>query len=199
MIIMISKLCLNQKNPWGWMTWRWSKSSVMLFLIEGDPSYATECFLPNQKIINPVQSPNLTKYNASNYSLYGWVCQHKIFVIMLREVVWYYFKIIFAITRYTSAWSMFGWHHEGRGRTTHIYYWQNYYKKMHKYFSMIPFASSRLWSKIFLKFLSIMLDHLKGRGRATPNFNFENYYKKSNEYFSMIPGASSRLWSKIFF
>ena len=78
------------------------------------------------------------------------------------------------------------------------FYLQNYFKKTDEYFSMIPFASSRLWSKIFLKILSSMPDHPKGRGRATPIFYLENYYKKTDEYFSMIPFPSRRLWFKIF-
>ena len=70
-----------------------------------------------------------------------------------------------------------------------IFYLENYYKKTDEHFSMIP-ASSRLWSKIFLKILSSMLDHPKGRGRATPIFYLENYYKKTNKNFVMIPFCS---------
>ena len=44
-------------------------------------------------------------------------------------------------------------HPKGRGRATPIFYLENYYKKTDEYFSMIPFASCRLWSKIcFRKF-----------------------------------------------
>ena len=53
---------------------------------------------------------------------------------------------------------------------THFFYLEKYYEKTDGYFSMIPFASSRLWYKIFLKILSSMISHLKGRGRTTPIF-----------------------------
>ena len=81
--------------------------------------------------------------------------------------------------------------------------WQNHahfyvLQKTDEYFSMITFASSKRWSKIFLRILSSMPDHPKGRGRATPIFYLENYYKKTSEYFSMTFLTSSRLWSKIF-
>ena len=55
---------------------------------------------------------------------------------------------------------------KGRDRTTPIFYLENYYKKTDEYFSMIPFGSSRLSLKIFLKILSSMPDHPKGRGRT---------------------------------
>ena len=42
-----------------------------------------------------------------------------------------------------------------------------------EYFCMIPFASSRQWSKIILEILSSMLDCPKGRGRATPLFRYK--------------------------
>ena len=80
----------------------------------------------------------------------------------------------------------------------HFFYLENYYKETDEYFFMIPFALSRLWSKVFLKILSSIPDHPKGRGRATPILYLENYYKKKDEYFSMIPLASNRLWSNIF-
>ena len=58
-------------------------------------------------------------------------------------------------------------HPEGRGRATN-----NVLKKAIKvkYFCMIPFASSRQWSKQILGILSSMSDRPKGRERATPIF-----------------------------
>ena len=56
-----------------------------------------------------------------------------------------------------------------------------------EYFSMIPFASSRLWSKIFV-------EHAGPPERAWlghTHFLFRKllYYKKTDEYVSMIPFA----------
>ena len=93
---------------------------------------------------------------------------------------------------------MFGRHHEGRGSTMPILKCLSYNKKTDQYFFIIPFASSRLWSKILLKILSSMPEYTKGLGRATPIFNLEKYYKKTDEYFFIIPFALSSMWSKIF-
>ena len=62
----------------------------------------------------------------------------------------------------------------GSGRVTPILkrlnYLENYHRITVKYFCVIPFASSRQWSKIILEILSSMSDCPKGRGRATPLF-----------------------------
>ena len=72
---------------------------------------------------------------------------------------------------------MFGRRREGRGRDTPILksidYLEDYYKKTVEYLYMIPFASSRQWSKLILEILSSILDHPKGRGRATPIFRYK--------------------------
>ena len=114
---------------------------------------------------------------------------HKIFVILLRGSGLIYFCKCMVDVRSASreAWK------------DHAHFKMPAYKKTDEYFFKIPFASSRLWSKILLKiFSSIPPDHPKGRSRATPIFYIENYYKKTEEDFSTIPFASSRLWSKIF-
>ena len=50
-----------------------------------------------------------------------------------------------------------------------LYLLQHYYRRTIEYFCMIPFASSRQWSKIVINFFSSMPI---GRGRATPIFDF---------------------------
>ena len=91
-----------------------------------------------------------------------------------------------------------GQHHEESGRTTPIFYLESYYKKTGEYFSMIPFATSRLWSKnIFENFF----EHAgppEREWQGHTHFYLENYYKKTDKYFSTIPFASSWLCSKTF-
>ena len=56
---------------------------------------------------------------------------------------------------------------DGRGRIKPILKCLNYYKKTDEYVFKIPFATSRLWSKILLKILWNMPDYPQGRDRAT--------------------------------
>ena len=50
-------------------------------------------------------------------------------------------------------------------------YLENYYKKTAENCCMIPFASSRQWSKLILGFFSSMPNRPKQRGRARPIFD----------------------------
>ena len=47
------------------------------------------------------------------------------------------------------------------------------YKKTDENFCMIPFESSRQWSKLILGILSSMPERPKGRDRATPIFRYK--------------------------
>ena len=130
----------------------------------------------------------------------GWVCLHKIFVILLREsglifLQNYFYNNSICIIRVCKCMVDVRSASRGAWQDTPILYLENYYKKKDAYFSMIHLVSSRLWSKIFRKILSRMPDHPKRRA----HFYLENYYKKTDAYFSMIHFASSRLWSKFFF
>ena len=119
--------------------------------------------------------------------LCGWVCPHKIFVTLLREsglIVLcknYFCNNSIYIKRVCKC--MVDVRSASRGASQDhahflfIFDLENYYMKTDEYFSMIPFASSRLWSKILLKILSSMPDHPKRRGRITPIILFRKLLK----------------------